>query len=98
MTGESPVMNMGTGFARTLRYETDSTNFATLDLDLASQLHQTANHDHYVDAISRIALSLYEEAATATFEREFACHEGHLYIQRVGPLEATNNWMNGLDE
>lgn len=98
MTGENPAMNMATGFARALRYETDSANLATLDLGSASELNQTAGHDQYVDAISRVALSLCEEAATATFEREHACHEGHLYIPRVGPLEAMNNWMNGLDE
>ena len=98
MTGESPAMNMVTGFARTLRYETGSVNFATLDLGFPSELAQTANHNQYVDAISRIALSLCEEAAAATFEREYACHEGHVYIPRVSPLEAMNNWMNGLDE
>lgn len=98
MVGENPAMNMATGFARALRYETDSTNFATLDLGSASQLSQTTNHDHYLDAIGDIALSLCQEAATATFEREFACHEGHLYIPRVGPLEGLNDWMNGQDE
>ncbi len=98
MTGESPAMNMATGFARTMRYETDSKSFATLDLGIASQLNQTANHDHYVDAIGRLALSLCEETATVTFEREFAYQEGHLYIPRVGPLDVMNNWMNGLDE
>ena len=98
MTGESPAMNMATGFARALRYETDSKNFATLDLGVATQLSQSTNHDQNVDVIGRLALSLCEEAATATFEREFACHEGHLYIPRVGPLETLNNWMNGLDE
>ena len=98
MKGESPAMNMATGFARALRYETSSTNFATLDLGFASQLNQTTNHDQYVDAIGRIALTLCEEAATATSEREFACHDGHLYLPRVHPMEAMNNWMNGLDE
>lgn len=98
MKGESPAMNMATGFARALRYETDSTSFATLDLGSASQLSQTTDHDHYADAIGGIALSLCKEAATATFEREFAFHERHLYIPRVGPLEDMNNWMNGLDE
>ena len=98
MTGERPAMNMATGFARALRYETESKNFATLDLGFATQLSQSTHHDQTVDAIGRLALSLCEEAATATFEREFACHEGHLYIPRVGPLEALNNWMNGLDD
>lgn len=98
MTGENPAMNMATGFARALRYETDSTNFATLDLGSASDLKQTVNHNQCVDAIGRIALLLCEEPATATFEREFALYEGQLYIPRVGPLEAMNDWMNDLDE
>ena len=95
MTGENPAMNMVNGLLRAVSYERDSANFATLDLGVASQLHQTADH---VNAISRIAFSLCEEAATGTFEREFACHEGNMYIPRVSPLEAMNNWMNGLDE
>lgn len=98
MTGESPATNMATGLARVLRYETSSTSFATLDLGSASQLNQTANHDQWVDAIGKLALSLCEEAAKGTFELEFAFHAGHLYIPRVGPLEAMNDWMNGLDE
>ena len=95
MTGENPAMNMVNGFLRALGYETDSANFATLDLGVASELNQTADH---VNAISRIAVSLCEEAATGTFEREFACHKGHMYIPRVGPLEAMNNWLNGVGE
>lgn len=98
LTGENPAMNMATGLARALRYETDSTNFATLDLGSASNFKQTANHNQYVDAIGRIAPLLCEEAATTIFEREFALHEGHLYIPRVNPLETMNDWMNGLDE
>ena len=98
MKGESPAMSMATGFARALRYETTSTSFATLDLGFASQLEDIANHDQYIDAIGRIALLLCEESTTATFEREFAYHGGHLYIPRVGPLDGMNKWMNSPDE
>lgn len=98
MTGESPAMSVASGFGRTVRYETDSPNFATLDLGSASQLNQTATHHCYAEAIGRVVLLLSEEDAAASFEREFAYHEGHLYVPRVSPLKEMNDWMNSPQE
>lgn len=98
MAGENPTMNMASGFACTMRYETDSPNFATLDLGSVSQLHQIPNHNDYADAVGSVALSLCEEAAGPVFEREFAYRDGNLYVPRVSPLEDMNDWMNGPDE
>ena len=63
MTGESPQMNMASGFARTMRLETDSLNFATLDLGPLSHLNQTATYTEYADAVGKVALLLCDEAA-----------------------------------
>ena len=98
MMGESPAMNMAGGFARTMRHETDSPNFATLDLGQMSQLNQTATHIEHADAVGTVALLLCEEAPGTSFEREFAYHDGHLYVPRVSLLEDMNDWMNGLGE
>lgn len=98
MTGERPAMNMASGFARTMRYETDSPNFATLDLGSVCQLNKIASYGDYAYAVGSVALSLCEPAAGPSFEREFAYHDGHLDVPRVSPLEDMNNWMNGCDE
>ena len=98
MTGEIPQMNMASGFARTMRLETDSPNFATLDLGPLSHLNQTATYTEYADAVGKVALTLCEEASEPSFEREFAYHDGHLYVPRVSPLEDMNDWMNEPDE
>ena len=97
MTGESPEMNMASGVARAMRLETDSPNFATLDLGSVSQLNQTASYDGYADAVGKVALLLGEEAAEPSFEREFAYHNGNLYVPRIRPLEDMNDWMNEPD-
>ena len=97
MTGASPEMNMASGFARTMRHETDSPNFATLDLGSVSQLNQTAAYNDYADAVGRVTLLLCEEAAEQSFEREFAYQDGHLYVPRVVPLDLMNKWMNESD-
>lgn len=94
MAGTSPVMNMASGFARTMRHETDSPNFATLDLGPFPQLDQTAACNDYAHAVGKVALMLCEEAAEPGFEREFAYQNGHLYVPRVGPLQDMNDWMN----
>lgn len=98
MTGESPAANMASGFACTMRYETDSTSFATLDLGSVSQLNQIANYNEYADAVGSVAHLLCEEPAGPIFEREFAYHGGHLYVPRVSPLEELNDWLNGPGE
>ena len=98
MTGESPAANMANGFACTVRYETDSHNFATLDLGSVSQLNQIANYSEYADAVGSVAHLLCEEPAGPVFEREFAYRGGHLYVPRVNPLEDINDWLNGPDE
>lgn len=97
-TGESPAMSVTSGFSRTMRYETDSPNFATLDLGSASQLNQDATHNCHAEAIGRVVLLLCEEDAAASFEREFAYHEGHLHVPRVSPLQDMNDWMNSPQE
>ena len=92
--GTSPEMNMASGFARTMRHETDSPNFATLDLGSVSQLDQTAACNDYAHAVGKVALMLCEEAAEPGFEREFAYQDGHLYVPRVSPLQDMNDWIN----
>ena len=94
MTGKNPEMSMANGFARTIRHELDSSNFATLDVESVSQLNQTSGHNEVADAIGKLALLLCEETTEPSFEREFAYHNGHLYIPRVRPLEDLNSWMN----
>lgn len=94
MTGTSPEMNMASGFARTMRHETDSPNFATLDLGCVSQLDQTVNCSYYAHAVGKVALMLCEEDGETGFEREFAYQDGHLYVPRVDPLQDMNDWMN----
>ena len=98
ITGESPAANMANGFACTMRYETDSPNFATLDLGSVSQLNQNANYNEYADAVGSVAHLLCEEPAGPIFEREFAYHGGHLYVPRVSPIEEMNDWLNGPGE
>ena len=98
MTGKRPEMSMASGFARTMRRETDSTNFATLDLDSISQLDQSSTYNRIADAVETVAHLLCEEGAGPSFEREFAYHDGHLYVPRISPLEDLNKWMNEPDE
>lgn len=71
MTGERPAMNMASGFARTMRHETDSPNFVTLDLGSVCQLNKIASYGDYAYAVGSVALSLCEPAAGPSFEREF---------------------------
>ena len=94
MTGESPEVNVVSGFARTMRLETHSPNFATLDLGSLAQINQTAVYNDYADAFEKLALLLCEEDPEPSFEREFAYHDRHLYVPRVGPLKDMNNWIN----
>ena len=94
MMGESPEVNVVSGFARTMRLENDSPNFATLDLGSLAQINQTTVYNDYADAFGKIALLLCEEDPEPSFEREFAYHDRHLYVPRVGPLKDMNIWMN----
>ncbi len=98
MTGKSPEMSMASGFARAMRRETDSPSFATLDLDSVSRLNQSSTYNEVADAVGTVALLLFEDIAGPSFEREFAYHDGHLYVPRISPLEDLNKWMNEPDE
>ena len=97
MTGESPDTSMASGFARVMRLENDSPYFATLNLDSVSQTHQATISNDYADAVETVALLLCEEAAGPNYEREFAYHDGRLYVPRIYSLEAMNTWMNNPD-
>ena len=93
-TGERPDMNMASGFGRTMRHETDSANFATLDLGSVSHINQTTTYNDFADAVGKIALLFCEETPDLRSDREFAYHDRHIYVPRVRPLEDMNNWMN----
>ena len=97
MTGESPDMNMAGGVARAIRLETESPNFATLDLGSVSKLNRTFPYDAHADAVGKVALLLCEGTSELNFDREFAYDDGYLHVPRVSPLEDMNDWMNEPD-
>lgn len=98
MTGNSPAANMANGFASAMRFETDSPNFATLDLGSVFRFNQISNYNEYADAVGSVARLLCEAPGESAFEREFAYHGGHLYVPRVCPFEDMNDWLNQPDE
>ena len=97
LTGESPDMSMASGVARAMRLETDSPNFATLDLGSLSKLSPASAYDGHADAVGKVALLLCEETAELSFDREFAYNDGYLHVPRVVSLEDMNDWMNEPD-
>ena len=98
MNGGEPEMHLIGGFARTIRYETGSQNFATLDLAFkpgrTPSLELCASKPTVASVITKIATLLLEDPNPSNTDREYAYSNGHVYIPRLFPLQHLNEMLN----
>ena len=101
MNGGEPEMHLIGGVARTIRYETGSEYFATLDLafkpDRTPSLELCASKHTVASTIIDVATVLLEDPNPLNTDREYAYSNGHVYISRLFPLQHLNEKLNNKE-